>query len=136
MNPLGSNAADLIVETPGRTPLALYDINSPYKVLYFYSIDCGLCEIVTPKLKELYTEYKDNGIEVIAINTGSDYNKWIKYIGSNNLDWINLWGADNKSQIYDKYYLENVSSIYLLKDNMVISKVISDLVLSELFILI
>lgn len=136
MNPLGADAANILLETPGKSTVWLDEIISPYKVLYFYNIDCGLCEVITPKLKDLYNKFKEKGVEFVAINTGSDYEKWIKYISTNNLNWINLWGGANRSDIYKNYYLESVPAIYLLKENMVIAKDINDLDLTELLQLI
>lgn len=134
MNPLGGDAADLHLEEIGGSSINLYDIKNEYKVLYFYKIDCGVCSHVSKQMDSLYKEYKPqlkDNIEFVAINTGREYTPWVKYIAQHNYSWLNVWGGDYADKIYDKYYLESVPSIYLLKNNMVIAKDITDLDLAE-----
>lgn len=134
MNPLGGDATDLQLEEIGGSPINLYDIKSEYKVLYFYKIDCGVCTHVSQQMDSLYKEYKPllkNNLEFVAINTGKEYNEWVKYIAQHNYNWSNVWGGDYANAIYEKYYLESVPTIYLLKNNMVIAKDITDLDLAE-----
>lgn len=135
MNPLGGKAANLTLESINGSPLNLYDIKNDYKILYFYKINCGICEIVSKELQKLHEDYKNNkniDIEFVAINTGKDYNQWVQYVAQNGFSWIDVWGGDENEQIYRHYYLENVPSIYLLKDNTVIAKDINDIDLKNL----
>ncbi len=135
MNPLGSKAADLSLEDINGSPVNLYDIKNEYKVLYFYKIDCGTCSVVSKELKKLYELYKNRNntdIEFVAINTGTGYGEWLKYIADNGFSWINLWDGENNGDIYKKYYINGVPNIYLLKDNTVIAKDITDADLKEL----
>lgn len=135
MNPLGGKAADLSLEDINGAPVNLYDIKNEYKVLYFYKIDCGTCEAVSGELKKLYEQYgvqSPAGIEFIAVNTGRDYKEWIKYVAKNGFSWLNVWGGEDNAEIYKKYYLREVPSIYLLKNNQVIAKDITDIDLTKL----
>lgn len=128
MNKPGEKAADLSLVDEAGSPLLLSDIKK-YKVLYFFTPDCGLCAPVTNQLKALYKSCRDTGkeIEFMAVYTGKERDKWLQYIIENKLEWINVWngqsGADN---VYDKYNLESLPSIYLLdKENRVIAREIS-----------
>lgn len=135
MNPLGGKAADLSLEDINGAPVNLYDVKNEYKVLYFYKIDCGTCEAVSKELKKLYEQYgvqSSAGIEFIAVNTGRDYKEWIKYVARNGFSWLNVWGGEDNAEIYKKYYLREVPSIYLLKNNQVIAKDITDIDLTKL----
>lgn len=135
MNPLGGKAADLSLEDINGSPVNLYDIKNEYKVLYFYKIDCGTCEAVSKELKKLYEQYgvqSRTGIEFIAVNTGRDYREWIKYVAEKGFSWLNVWGGEENAEIYKKYYLREVPSIYLLKNNEVIAKDINDIDLKKL----
>ncbi len=129
MNTLGEIATNLYLEDMGGSPIDIHSINSEYKLLYFFSPDCGLCEHVSKELYAHYSQFKDKiSIEFIAINTTKDYNRWIKYITDNNfLDWTNIWAGENNRDIYDNYYIPGLPTIYLLKENIVIAKDINDI---------
>ncbi len=134
LNKLGSQANDIDLERVDSSPIKLSDITTDYKVLYFYRPNCGMCSEVTPKMASLYNEYKEKlNIEFIAINLGSSKSEWIDYITQVGASWENLRGTGgDSSQIYREYYLENVPTIYLLKDNVVVAKDINDIELGEI----
>jgi thiol-disulfide isomerase/thioredoxin len=124
MNPVGAKATDLkLTDWTGNT-LSLYDVQSPYTVLYFYNPECGACAKITPEVHKIYQEYKNKGIQVFAVYVDRDKDVWMKYITGNNfLDWLNLWDADETELIYSKYDLHAIPMIYLLdKDKVVIER--------------
>ncbi|GAB5538739.1 MAG: hypothetical protein Salg2KO_08420 [Salibacteraceae bacterium] len=90
---IGKPAPDLILKDTADQWRRLYDINAKYTVLYFWDSGCGHCKKVTPKLKDLYEEYHDKGIEVYAVGTEFENKDWIKYIKKNELPFINV--SDN-----------------------------------------
>ena len=134
MNRLGSTAADLVLERPDGSSINLSDVTTDYKVLYFYRPNCGICSEVTPKMAALSTKFKDLlDIEFIAVNLGTGYNEWIEYISGIGANWENVRGIEgDSSPVYEKYYLGNIPSIYLLKDNIVIAKGINDVELDKI----
>ena len=128
MNRLGAVAADLELERADGSSLALFDVTTDYKVLYFYRPNCGVCAEVTPKMAAIYNEFKEKiDIEVFAINLGKGYEEWINYFSSVGADWENVRGTEgDSSEIYMRYYLQNIPTIYLLKGNVVVAKDIND----------
>jgi len=128
MNRLGAVAADLELERADGSSLALFDVTTDYKVLYFYRPNCGVCAEVTPKMAAIYNEFKEKiDIEVFAINLGKGYEEWINYFSSVGADWENVRGTEgDSSEIYRRYYLQNIPTIYLLKGNVVVAKDIND----------
>lgn len=128
MNRLGAAAADLELERADGSSLALFDVTTDYKVLYFYRPNCGVCAEVTPKMAAIYNEFKEKiDIEIFAINLGKGYEEWINYFSSIGADWENVRGTDgDSSEIYKRYYLQNIPAIYLLKGNVVVAKNIND----------
>ncbi len=70
-----------------------YSLQKDYTILYFWDPDCGHCKKITPKLQTLYHEkLKDRNVEIFAVGkaTGDDFEKWKKFIRSNNLEFINV----------------------------------------------
>lgn len=127
MNRLGSQAADLELERADGSPLSLSDVTTDYKVLYFYRPNCGVCAEVTPKMAAIYDEFKDKAdIGFFAINLGGGYAEWIEYISAIGAGWEDVRGTDgDPSDIYRRYYLKNIPTIYLLRDDVVVAKDIS-----------
>ncbi len=131
-NMLDRPAADLTLYDLKNKPANIYSIDAEYTVLYFYSMDCGLCNAVTKELKKLYEAYREVGVEFVGIYTGTD-KKWKKHIDDQGLEWVNLWDRKHKSGMFDKYDLMDVPAIYLLdKDKVTLAKDINPDILSVL----
>ena len=133
-NRLGEKAADLQLERQDNSPINMSDITTEYKVLYFYRPNCGMCSQVTPKMAQIYNEFKDKlDIQFLAINLGGGYREWIEYTQAIGADWENLRGPDGDSgEIYNKYYIDNIPQIYLLINGTVAAKGINDIDLKEI----
>jgi thiol-disulfide isomerase/thioredoxin len=74
-----------------------YDIKAEYTILYFWDPECGHCKVSTPKLQKLYAEkLKARNVEVFAVGKaiGEDFEKWKKFIKTNNLSFINVGMTD------------------------------------------
>ncbi|MCI1779675.1 MAG: TlpA family protein disulfide reductase [Bacteroidales bacterium] len=133
MNRLGSRAENLTLSNEVGAPVSIYDIKSKYKVLFFYSTSCQECISSTKIMKALYEKAGKAGIEFLGIYTGTNYGAFIKFITENNLKWVNLWNKNNEENIFGKYALLGVPSIYILdRNNIVVAKDISPATLSEI----
>ena len=135
MNRLGETAANLQLVNEGGSPVALWDIRSNFKVLYFYKPNCGICSETTRKLNELKARYGDRlDCAFIAVNTAQRKEEWLKYIIENDLEWINLWDDTKSNVIFANYFLKDVPQIYLLdRNNVVMAKNITSDDLEMLF---
>lgn len=124
MNRLGETAANLQLVNEGGSPVALWDIRSNFKVLYFYKPNCGICSETTGKLNELKARYGDRlDCAFVAVNTAQRKEEWLKYIIENDLEWINLWDDTKSNVIFANYFLKEVPQIYLLdRNNVVMAK--------------
>ena len=132
-NPLGKKAENLTLNSVDDSSYSIYDSKTDYTVLYFYNFNCEICKIVSEDLTQIEREYRSKGVNFIAIYTGHDYNKWIKYIVKGKFDWINLWDKDSDSMMYQKYNLSSVPAIYLLdSDKITIAKDINPISLEQL----
>ncbi|MGW8181844.1 MAG: peroxiredoxin family protein, partial [bacterium] len=77
----------------------------------------------TPLLKDYYNQNKDKGIQVFAVCTQQDKEKWENYIVDNGLNWINGWDPQRLSR-FDYYYnVESTPLVYILdRDKKIIAK--------------
>ena len=97
--------------------VSLYDVEKEFTILYFWEPDCGHCQVETPKLKAYYDKAKNENIEVFAVCTTADKDKWTKYIEDNKLTWINGWDPKRASH-FDYYYnVQSTPMVYILDRN-------------------
>lgn len=119
-NLIGKKAHDLVMDSYKGIFVSLYDIEKEFTILYFWEPTCGHCKEATPKLKAYYDRAKNQGVEVFAICTTSDREKWTKYIEENKLDWINGWDPERKSNFGFYYNVQATPLVYILDRNKTI----------------
>jgi len=122
-NLIGVKAHDLVMNTFNNVYVSLYDIKKDFTILLFWEPDCGHCREAVPKLRDYYEKYRDKGVEVFAVCTQPDRDKWEKYIQENRLTWINGWDPSRITR-YDYYYnINSTPIIYILdRDKKIIAK--------------
>jgi thiol-disulfide isomerase/thioredoxin len=119
-NLIGKKAQNLVMDSYSGIFVSLYDIKKDFTILYFWEPNCGHCKEATPKLKSYYEKAKNNGIEIFAVCTQSDKQKWTQYIEENKLTWINGWDPQRATH-FDAYYnVQSTPMIYILDKNKVI----------------
>lgn len=119
-NLIGKKAADLVMNSYKGIFVSLYDVQKDFTILYFWEPDCGHCKEATPKLKSFYEKARNEGIEVFAVCTTAEKEKWEKYIEENKLTWINGWDPDRRSNYGYYYNVKSTPLIYILDRNKTI----------------
>lgn len=124
---IGKKAPNFTVQMESGKDISLYDIASPYTVLFFWAPNCSHCQQSIPVLTNFHNAYKDKGVQVFAVCTkvnDQEKNCW-DYLDKNNLhSWIN---ASDKmgggSAIHTQYNLKTTPKVYILgKDKTIIAK--------------
>ena len=122
----------------------MYDIESDYTLLMFYSPDCGHCKKEVPKVKKVLdslktprflSNHKVVDITAYAVQTEFDKEAWKDFIKKNELnDWINVTDIQKdpegnpaaSSNWRDEYDIYSTPVIYLLdKKKRILAKRIS-----------
>ncbi len=136
-NPLGKPVTDLQLYNIKGKKKTLYEAigsESKYTALFLYDFDCAVCEAVADELKRIYSNYKENGINLVAVYVGKNKRALKKYLKKNNFEWETIWDKNGKSGMYDKYNLTGVPSIYLLDgEKRAIAKDITPFTLEDIF---
>lgn len=117
---IGKKARNLVLEDNKGVMRSLYDIKSKFTVLYFWDPDCGHCKKITPKLKALYDSDKSKGVEVFAVCTEVEEEKWKNYINENNLEWINVADLKVTNNFRHEFDISSTPQIFLLDDTKTI----------------
>lgn len=89
-------------DTTDKNWADFYSMKAEYKVIYFWSPDCGHCKKITPKLEQLYTKkLKARNVEVFGVckAMGANFELWKTFIKENNLTFTNV--AETQS-LYDE----------------------------------
>lgn len=118
-NQLGKPTENLYLSLPDKSPFSIYDGKAKFTVLYFYNMDCALCEAVAGQMKKIQDEFSPLGVEIMAIYTGSYKAKrkdWLKYISEKGYEWTNLIDKKDTGDMFAKYNLAAVPAIYLLDE--------------------
>jgi len=121
---IGNPARDFAFDTKDRGRIKLTDVQSPITILYFWDSTCGHCKKETPRLKKFYEEYKDKGVEVVAITLENEFTSWNKYIDENELTWINGYESNFERPNFLWYYYipTTPKKLVLDKDKKIIAK--------------
>ncbi len=119
---LGKKGPDVLAKDPAGQLRSIYEIESPYIIVFMYNPECDHCIEETPKLLRFYRDWKDKGVEVFAIALDTDEARWRDFIRQYNMEWINVFDPTNRS-FYQKYYVDNTPEIYVLNaDRTIIGK--------------
>ncbi|MFL5753470.1 MAG: TlpA family protein disulfide reductase, partial [Bacteroidia bacterium] len=100
----------------------LSKVKADYTVLLFWDVDCGHCKKEVPIILDTYHKLKKEGmsIEVYAVYTQHEYDKWKKFIIENKLDWINVADGVHLNNLKKKFDIFSTPVIYMLDKNKTI----------------
>jgi hypothetical protein len=126
-NLIGQPAADLqMVDSLGKAR-TLYQVKSPYTVVFFWDPTCGHCKEVAPVLDSMFrAKWKQQGVKIYGVMVDGGKENWTKFIREYDLkDWIHVYqtkaqqdaevaaGKPGFRQLYDVY---QTPVIYLLDE--------------------
>jgi thiol-disulfide isomerase/thioredoxin len=130
---IGKKVKNLILTDSLDKYQALYNINKPFTILYFWDPDCGHCKKTTPLVKAYYDKVKSKGVEVYAVCTEVEMEKWRKYIKENDLTWINVADPKVQNNFRQEFDILTTPQIFILdKDKKVIAKKIDEVTLEKI----
>ena len=105
-----------------KTFTKLHAVKANYTLLVFWDVDCGHCQKEIPKILEEYhaLQKQNKDIQVFAVYTEKEYDKYIKYLDEKKLDWINVYDGTYFNNINAKYDIVSTPVVYLLDKNKTI----------------
>ena len=84
------------------TVLADYIKSNQVTMLYFWFSGCGPCRKFNGETSKIYGDLKEQGIEIISINSDQSQEYWKKSSEMDSITWTNLYAGD-KAEI-SAYY--------------------------------
>lgn len=126
---IGKIAPDLTLTKENGQQVSIHGIKSPYLVLFFWDPECGHCKKSTPFVVDFYKEYKDKGVELLAIctKTGDDISECWKTVKERGMDiFVNTADQYLRSRYKTIYDVKTTPQIFILdKDKKILIKKIA-----------
>lgn len=92
----------------------------------FWASWCGPCIATFPELKRMYSEYQDDGFEVVAISIDGTREEWAEATEEHELPWLNLEELQidgSNGPVYNAYGVTFIPKGYVLnKDSCIVGK--------------
>ena len=113
----GSIAPDFTLKSLDGKEITLSKLEGKLVLLDFWATWCGPCQALTPHIKKLYEECKEDGLEVIQIATQNTEKDLEKYIKHNTPPFTIFHDKDNK--LWRDYNLEGIPDLFLIENGKV-----------------
>ena len=131
---VGHEAPELILYDTLRVPHSLHSMPNRWKLLIFWSPNCGHCKHIIPKVYEIYMANREKyDLGVFAIlsepddKTRVDWHNFLRDKGIDSPTWINLDGGEANVDWHDVYDINSTPQIYLIdQNNLIQAKKLSD----------
>lgn len=115
---LGVEVPDLSIPDPNGSLLFLHDLykQNTHNLVFFWSSQCPHCMEIMPEVKELYSAYRFNGLEVIAISLDRKKPEWEHAIADEELNWTNLSNLEGWDSESADVYLVSITPTFFVVD--------------------
>lgn len=115
---IGKKAPDFALKDINNKPFNLSSLRGKVVILNFWATWCPPCRAEMPSLNNLYREFRNKGLEVVAISTDR-YSSIIKdYISKNPIDFTVLIDTDNK--VSRQFKVFSIPTTFLIDRNGII----------------
>ncbi|MFC4404313.1 thiol-disulfide oxidoreductase ResA [Gracilibacillus xinjiangensis] len=109
----------------------LEDLKGKGVMLNFWATYCEPCEREMPYMESLYPEYKEKGVEIIAVSVDATELVIDQFVDQYNLTFPVL--HDKNSQVMDAYGIRPLPTTFFIdEDGIVVERVIGELTLENL----
>lgn len=111
--------------------LQLSDLEGKGVMLNFWATYCKPCEKEMPYMETLYPEYKEKGVEIVAVSVDATELVIQNFVDRYDLTFPIL--HDNRSAVLDHYGVIPLPTSYFIDENgIVVERVIGELTLEKL----
>jgi len=119
---VGDTAPDFELEALDGETITLSDYRGQVVLIDFWATWCGPCIAVLPELIDAYSEYHEDGFEIIGISLDNSRRALMRFVDEREgMAWINIFpGEAWDSPIADEYGVEAIPFTLLLDGEGVI----------------
>ncbi|GAE91318.1 cytochrome c-type biogenesis protein ResA [Gracilibacillus boraciitolerans JCM 21714] len=131
---IGDHAKDFQLKqvvTTNDNIIKLSDLRGKGVMLNFWATYCGPCKKEMPYMEKLYPEYKEKGIEILAVSVDATELVITNFVEEYDLTFPIL--HDKNSQVLDAYGIRPLPTTYFIDENgIVVERVLGELSLEKL----
>jgi peroxiredoxin len=114
---IGKIAPNINVKTKDDKPIALWDVDADYTVLFFWATDCSHCKKAAPFLVDFNKKFKEKGVKVFSVCTavtdkGPECWQQVEEKGFNDL--INTYDPYIQSKYKTLYDVRTTPQVFIL----------------------
>ena len=117
---IGAKAPDFSAPTPTGEQLSLKDVLGKVTILEFWASWCRPCRAENPNLIDVYNEYHDKGLNIMAVSLDKNVEDWKKAIKDDGLIWSHVSNVNYFGEIAKLYNLNAIPSSFILDENGII----------------
>ncbi len=135
----GTEAPKFTLKNENGEPVSLEQYRGKYVLLDFWAYYCGPCIKSFPKLRDIYSKYRDQGLEIISISSDLREDRWQNALTKHANPWIQLIdkpSAENNKQghVSQLYNIPGLPTYCLIDDEgkIVVGSIKDDLVLGKI----
>ncbi len=102
------------------TTISMKSLKGKVVVIDFWATWCGPCVAEMPKMKELYAEYKDKGVEFIGISLdqpkeAGGLNKLKDFVAKNEITWPQYYQGNGwKSEFSSEWGINSIPCVFII----------------------
>jgi len=120
---VGNQAPDFQLQNLDGQTVSLGDLRDKPVLINFWATWCPPCRSEMPYIQEIYEEWSDKGLVVLAINIGESSSKAEGFMQSYNLSFTVL--LDTKQDVAQKYNIQYIPTTFFIdKDGIIQDKMI------------
>jgi len=120
---VGESAPDFQLQNLDGQTVSLSDLRGKPMLINFWAIRCPDCRSEMPYIQEIYEEWSDKGLVVLAINIGESHSQVENFMKSQRLSFTVL--LDTKQNVAQKYNFQYIPTTFFIdKDGIIQDKLI------------
>ena len=124
---VGREAPELILYDTLRVPHSLHALPNKWKLLIFWSPNCGHCQHIIPKVYEIFEQYREQydigAFTILSDPDDKTRKEWKEFMvkhGMNSPAWLSLDGGEANVDWHAVYDIQSTPQIYLIDENNII----------------
>jgi len=117
----GAEAYDLTLNNLDGEPVTLSDLRGKKVMLNFWASWCGPCRIEIPHMIEVYDEYHEDGLEIVAVNLREPQETVEQAVEALEMPFTIL--LDEQGEIGRAYYVRGIPTSVFINEEGIIESV-------------
>ena len=124
---VGREAPELILYDTLRVPHSLHALPNKWKLLVFWSPNCGHCQHIIPTVYNIFEQYREQydigAFTILSDPDDKTRKEWKEFMvkhGMNSPAWLSLDGGEANVDWHAVYDVQTTPQIYLIDENNII----------------